>query len=516
MDLRALSSLAAGFVFVFAVVKFAVKIWWVPIRMKRSFESQGISGPPYRLLYGNTMEVIEMMKAASSVPMELSTHSILPRVLPEIHHWTKAYGKNFVYWFGPVPRLVVPQPELIRELLCLKFEQYEKPEPIPQLRQLSGDGLANSRGEKWARQRRLLSPAFHAETLKTMVPVIVASATSLLDKWTESVDSGEKEIEVFNEFRNLSGDVIARTAFGSSYMEGKHIFDLQTEQARLVVEGLRNFSIPGYRFLPTRSNLKGRRLDREIQRALSEIIANRQKNMSVEKVDENRDLLGLILMAAKKGKGEKHVSMSFQEMIDECKTFFVAGHETTSILMTLTIILLAMHTDWQDLAREEVIRLCKNEAPNAEVINRLKIVNIILQEVLRLYPPLPFMVRKTCKTMKLENRTLPAGTEIIIPIAAVHHDEELWGEDARQFNPQRFSEGVSKAAKYPMAFMPFGLGPRICIGMNFSMIEAKVVLAMILQRFSFVPSPSYVHAPAQDFTISPQHGAQIIVNQLPV
>lgn len=95
MDLRALSSLAAGFVFVFAVVKFAVKIWWVPIRMKRSFESQGISGPPYRLLYGNTMEVIEMMKAASSVPMELSTHSILPRVLPEIHHWTKAYGKNF-------------------------------------------------------------------------------------------------------------------------------------------------------------------------------------------------------------------------------------------------------------------------------------------------------------------------------------------------------------------------------------------------------------------------------------
>jgi cytochrome P450 len=118
------------------------------------------------------------------------------------------------------------------------------------------------------------------------------------------------------------------------------------------------------RFLPTRSNLKGRRLDREIQRSLREIINNREKNMRVEEVDENKDLLGLIL------------NMSFQDMIDECKTFFVAGHETTSILLTWTVILLAMHTDWQDLAREEVLRLCKNEAPNAEVLSRLKIVRI--------------------------------------------------------------------------------------------------------------------------------------------
>jgi cytochrome P450 len=359
MDLRVLSSLAAGFIFLFAVVKSVIKIWWTPVRLKMSFESQGISGPPYRLLYGNTVEVVEMMKEANSVPMELSTHNILPRVLPEIHRWTMAYGKNFVYWFGPVPRLVIPQPELIKELLCHKFEQYEKPEPIPQIRQLCGDGLANSQGEKWARQRRFLSPAFHAEALKSMVPVVVASATYLLDKWNEAVDSGEKEIEVFNEFRNLTADVIARTAFGSSYMEGKHIFDLQTEQAILVVESFRNFFIPGYRFLPTRSNLKGRRLDREIQRSLREIISNREKNMRVEEVDENKDLLGLILMAAKKGTGEKHLSMSFQDMIDECKTFFVAGHETPSILLTWTVILLAMYTDWQDLAMEEVLRLCK-------------------------------------------------------------------------------------------------------------------------------------------------------------
>jgi PHYB activation tagged suppressor 1 len=98
--------------------------------------------------------------------------------------------------------------------------------------------------------------------------------------------------------------------------------------------------------------------------------------MRVEEVDQNKDLLGLILMAAKKRAEENHLSMSFQDMIDECKTFFVVGHETTSILLTWTVILLAMHTDWQDLAREEVLRLCKNEAPNAEVLSRLKIVRI--------------------------------------------------------------------------------------------------------------------------------------------
>eukprot|EP00253_Pinus_taeda_P013173 PITA_13173 len=504
----------AAFVFLFILVRTVNKIWWKPLRMKKFFESQGISGPQYRLLYGNTMEVIQMMEKVNSVPMERSRHDILPRVLPEIHYWTNAYGENLVYWFGPVPRIVIPQPELIRELLCYKSCQYEKPEPTPQLRQLSGDGLANSRGEKWARQRRLISPAFHAEALKSMVPVVVASATNLFDKWDQTISSGLQEIEVLEEFRNLTADVIARTAFGSSYMEGKHIFNLQTEQAILVAESFRKFIIPGYRFLPTRNNLKGRRLDREIQRSLRQIITNRKNNATAGKVENpyGKDLLGL-MMAANNDEVKKHLSMSFQDMIDECKTFFVAGHETTSILLAWTVILLAMHTDWQELARNEVLSLCNNAPPNAEVLSRLKTVNMVLHEVLRLYPPLPLMVRRTSKTMKLGSLTLPQGTEITIPIAAVHHDKELWGEDAIEFKPQRFCEGVSKASKHPMAFMPFGLGPRICVGMNFSMVEAKVVLAMLLQRFSFVLSPAYTHAPAQNFTIRPQHGAQLVMHK---
>ncbi|KAH9329392.1 hypothetical protein KI387_001500, partial [Taxus chinensis] len=487
------------------LVRIVINIWWIPRRLKSCFESQGVFGPPYKLLYGNTTQVIQMMIAANSSSMDLS-HDILPRVLPEIYSWTKLYGKNFVYWFGPTPRIVIPQPELIREVLCDKSGSFEKPEIPIQLRQLSGDGLANSRGGKWARQRRLIAPAFHLETLKAMVvPVVVGSTANMLQRWNHRIASGSQEIEVGDEFRNLTADIIAKTAFGSSFEKGKQIFDLQTHQAILAAESFRKFNIPGYRFLPTRSNLKAQKIDSEIQRALSRIIINREKNAEAE--NEKKDLLGTIMMGGSGGM-RKH-EMGYQDVIDECKTLFVAGHETTAILLVWSIILLAMDTHWQDKARQEVLHFCNNgNAPDADALTRLKIVNMILHEVLRLYPPLPFMIRKTKKMTKLGRFVLPKGTEISIPIAALHHDEELWGEDAKEFNPWRFQGGVSKAANHQAAFMPFGLGPRICVGMNFSLIESKVVLAMILQRFSWALSPAYVHAPAQNFTIRPQHGAQ--------
>jgi cytochrome P450 len=114
--------------------------------------------------------------------------------------------------------------------------------------------------------------------------------------------------------------------------------------------------------------------------------------------------------------------------------------------------------------------------------------------------------------MKLGRLSIPAGIGLLLPILAIHHDPSLWGNDAKEFNPSRFSEGIAKAAKHPLAFMPFGNGPRICVGQNFALLEAKVVLAMVLQQFSFVTSPSYAHAPILVLTMQPQHGAQVILH----
>lgn len=139
---------------------------------------------------------------------------------------------------------------------------------------------------------------------------------------------------------------------------------------------------------------------------------------------------------------------------------------------------------------------------------------MILQEVLRLYPPLPLTARGPMETVKVGDLTIPKGVHMTLLIGQLHYDLKIWGEDAREFKPQRFAEGIPTAAKMKSAFIPFGSGPRACIGQNLAMIEAKVAIAMILRRFSFQLSPSYVHAPFAVLTLQPQHGAPMIFRTL--
>jgi PHYB activation tagged suppressor 1 len=135
---------------------------------------------------------------------------------------------------------------------------------------------------------------------------------------------------------------------------------------------------------------------------------------------------------------------------------------------------------------------------------------MILNETLRLYPPAVATVRRTKTDVELGGCLIPRGTELLIPIMAVHHEVELWGADATQFNPARFANGVARAAKHPTAFIPFGLGARMCIGQNLALLEAKLTVAIILQRFEFRLSPDYLHAPTVLMLLHPQYGAPVI------
>lgn len=141
-------------------------------------------------------------------------------------------------------------------------------------------------------------------------------------------------------------------------------------------------------------------------------------------------------------------------------------------------------------------------------------VPMILNETLRFYPPVTSMSRIIKKNAQLKRLSLLHGTELSLPTIMVHRDPNIWGNDANEYNPGRFAEGVSNAAKVPGSFFPFGGGARVCIGQNFALLEAKFALARILQRFSFELSPSYIHAPRALVSLEPQFGTPLILHRI--
>ncbi|KAI5398849.1 hypothetical protein KIW84_064291 [Lathyrus oleraceus] len=263
------------------------------------------------------------------------------------------------------------------------------------------------------------------------------------------------------------------------------------------------------RYVPTRTNLEIWKLDRKMKKSLKCIIESRLNSQS-DSSFYGDDLLGIMMDTKKDGPNK----LNMNEIMEECKTFFFTGHETTSNLLVWTVFLLSLHTDWQEKLRQEVMQICGMEIPDPDMLSKLKMVNMVLLEALRLYCPAIELGRVASKDMKLGDLMIPRGTGLMIPITMIHRSKEYWGEDSNDFNPMRFINGASKAAKHPNALLLFSMGPRNCIGQNFTMMEAKIVMALILQRFSWSLSPDYQHAPVNNLSLQAQHGLPIIVKPL--
>ncbi|KAL3509074.1 hypothetical protein ACH5RR_028475 [Cinchona calisaya] len=491
-------------------------VWLRPRKLEKCLRAIGLNGNSYRPVYGDFNDIAMMLKEANSKPINLSD-DIVPRILPFFIETIKKYGRNSFVWLGQNPSVIILDPELMREIL-LKNYIFKKPPPHP-LGKLLAQGVILSEGAKWAKNRRIINPAFHLQKLKHMLPAFHLSASEMLSKWEEKVSpAGSCVLDVWPYLQTLSGDVISRTAFGSNYEEGRRIFELQIEQAEYAVKAMRSVYIPGLRFLPTKRNKKMKDIEKEIQTKIRDIIDKRVKAIKAGKTS-NEDLLGILLESNLKEieqHGDKNFGMSIEDVIDECKLFYFAGQESTSTFLVWTMILLSMHQDWQSTARQEVLQVFGRNKPHFDGLNHLKIVTMILNEVLRLYPPAVALNRRVNEETKVGKLSLPAGVMLWLPVILLHHDSEIWGDDAKEFRPERFSQGVSKAAKghSQAPFFPFGWGPRICIGQHFAMLEAKMALAMILQDFCFELSPSYAHAPYTVFTLQPQHGAHLVLHKL--
>ncbi|XP_050237844.1 cytochrome P450 CYP749A22-like [Mercurialis annua] len=506
------SSIGCLFVFRF-LIRFLMKVWWTPIRIQSMLRSQGIDGPSYKFIHGNSKEIAKMEHNASSNPIELSHHLLFPTVLPHTYQWTKLYGKNFLSWHGPQARFVTTESNLIKEIFNNRDGIFPKREPDVYVRKLLGYGLVTATAENWFKQRKISNQAFHAESLKGMIPGMIASVETMLERWE---NEGSKEIDVYKEFKILTSEIISRTAFGSSYLEGQHIFDMLMRFAVIISKNKYEVRIPGIRNLvKTQDDIESKRLEQGVRKSFINMIKKREEAAMMDQ-SANRygtDFLGLMLKAHH--EADKAKNLSLDDLIDECKTFYVAGHETTASLLTWIILLLAMHQDWQDKARDEILEIFGRKTPFPDGLTRLKIVSMIINETLRLYPPAILLDRKIERKVTLGKLILPADIIVEVPILAIHHNPEIWGEDAHQFKPERFAEGVAKATNNnAAAFLTFGLGARNCVGSSFTVTETKIALSMILQRYSFSLSPSYVHSPFVLLTLSPKHGLPIIIQKL--
>ncbi|KAK9937708.1 hypothetical protein M0R45_014480 [Rubus argutus] len=449
MEITVGSWVALSLVFVSILVRWAWRaldwVWFKPKRLERCLRVQGLKGNSYRLLYGDMKENSILLKQAKSKPMNLSSsHDIAPRLIPIVEQTVKTYGKNSFVWIGPIPRVNIMNPEDIKAVFT-NLDDFQKPALNPFFKMLI-TGVASYEGEKWAKHRRIINPTFHVEKLKRMLPAFHQSCNEMITEWKNSVSKqgSSCELDVWPSLQNLTADVISRTTFGSSYHEGKKIFELLKEQKRYTIQTLQSVYIPGWRFLPTKMNKRLEQIDKEIKGTWE----------------------------------EQNVGMCTEDVIGECKLFYYAGQETTSVLLVWTMVLLGQNQNWQDRARQEVLQVFGSNKPDVDGLNHLKVVTMILLEVLRLYPALVVLFRTTHKKTQLENS---------------HYQLE------------------SKSGYLHCSFtVTRNCG--VTMQTSSSRREAKLVVALILQHFTFELSPSYAHAPSAPM-IQPQYGAPIILQR---
>ncbi|RAL52084.1 hypothetical protein DM860_014911 [Cuscuta australis] len=493
--------------------------WLTPRRIKKAMERQSVFGPKPRFLVGNILDTAAMVAESTSGDMDSIRHDIVPRLLPHYVAWSKQYGKRFIYWNGVEPRMCLAEIDLIKELLT-KYNSVTGKSWLQQQgsKHFIGRGLLMANGTHWHHQRHIVAPAFIGDKLKGYVGNMVESTERMIESLEKMALFGEAEIEIGSYMARLTAEIISQTEFGNNYEKGKQIFHLLTLLQHRCAQASRYLWLPASRFFPSKYNRDIKLLKSEVETLLMDMIQSRKESVEFGRISSyGNDLLGMLLTEMQKKKkgfeGSDGFNLNMQLIMDECKTFFFAGHETTALLLTWTIMLLASNPTWQDKVRSEVRQVCNADRPSSDHLSKLNLLNMVINESLRLYPPASILPRMAFEDLKLgDNLHIPKGLSIWVPVLAIHHSKDIWGEDADEFNPERFA---TKSFSGPgRNFLPFASGPRNCVGQSFALMEAKIILAMLISKFRFEISRSYRHAPVIVLTIKPKHGVQVILKPL--
>jgi cytochrome P450 len=407
-------------------------------------------------------------------------------------------GNVVKFYFGPFPGYIINHPDQIHQVLVQDADKYYKHFSIKRsVGAVAGNGIFTSDGEFWKRQRKLAQPAFHTKRIGSYANVMVEYAERTANAWHD----GEK-LDVDRQMAHLTMEIISKTLFDADVKDDVSQVGPAMESVFLITNDRLNDLFPLPYWVPTPRN---RRFAAEMDRlnaTIQRFVDDRRKSG-----EDKGDLLSMLLMA----QDDDGAVMTDQQVRDEALTLFGAGHETTAVTMSWTWFLLAQYPQIEARLHAELDEVLGGRAPTFDDLPRLRYTEMIIKEALRLYPPAFGVSREPIVDTKIGDYDIPKSSVVFINIFGVQRDPNIFPEPER-FDPERFSsENEKRIPKY--AYIPFGGGPRICIGNAFAMMEAKLLLATLAQHWRFTPVAGHIVKPVRAFTLRPQGGLKMIAHR---
>ncbi len=391
-------------------------------------------------------------------------------------------------------------PALVARVLKERPDDFPKSDRIGEgLRPLLGQSVFVTNGEVWKRQRRIIDPAFEGGRLRDTFPAMVAAGQASVARMRSGV------VEVEEEMSHAAADVIFRTLFSIpiEHEIASAVFaEFRTYQRTQPILNLAAF-VPLPRWVP--------RFHRRATRASAAVIRGLITRLTIARATEIAagtapdDLATKIMVTADPVTGARFET---QEMVDQVAIFFLAGHETSASALAWALYLLATHPEVQARVAAEAASL--GDTPDFSQLSRLKFTRDVFREVLRLYPPVPMMVRQNARPEDMRGRKVAPGAQIVLSPWHLHRHERLWTAPD-DFDPDRWAREDNKPLARD-AYMPFSSGPRVCTGAGFAMVEGVVLLALLIRVFRFAPVEGRVPVPVAHLTVRARDGIHLTVS----
>jgi cytochrome P450 len=373
-------------------------------------------------------------------------------------------------------------PDAVEHVNLSGRQNYDKLASYDPVRKyLTGEGLVASTGELWRRQRKLMAPFFTPKGVQAYAELMIRDGVRLVERWQELAKSGA-EVEIAREMTSVTATIILRSMFSSETMESiQQMKDAVGTMISFVSSPMTRLSLPLW--VPTSKNRKYLAARTVVHRSIAALIAQRRATDQALWPD---DLLSRLMKVRDEETGQ---AMSESLLRDESITAFFAGHETTARTMTFAWYVLASNPRVTARLHAELDRVLGGRLPTADDLRHLPYTLCIIKEVLRLYPAAPFYVRDAIGPDKIGGFDVPSGASVMLSPYYTHRHPQFW-ENPETFDPDRWTD-EREAARHAFAYHPFAIGPRVCIGNNFSLLESHLLLAILAQRFTPKLRPNY-------------------------